>query len=64
MTTGPRDKATLWPKIVDADLAPSETAFRPDMVAESMQRTAGLQALLIDRAGGLADIHPLAEVLP
>lgn len=65
-TTGPKRDSDSYTKIVDAlDLAPSELLFVSDMVAEvDAAREAGLQALLIDREGGSADIHSLAEVLP
>lgn len=65
-TTGPKRDSDSYTKIVDAlDLAPSELLFVSDMVPEvDAAREAGLQALLIDRAGGAADIHSLAEVLP
>ncbi|WP_342250519.1 acireductone synthase [Sphingomonas sp. OTU376] len=65
-TTGPKRDSDSYTKIVDAlDLAPSELLFVSDMVAEvDAAHEAGLQALLIDRAGGAADVHSLAEVLP
>ncbi|WP_200888797.1 hypothetical protein, partial [Staphylococcus aureus] len=65
-TTGPKRDSDSYTKIVDAlDLAPSELLFVSDMAAEvDAAHEAGLQALLIDRAGGPADIHSLAEVLP
>jgi len=65
-TTGPKRDSDSYTKIVDAlDLAPSELLFVSDMVAEvDAAHEAGLQAYLIDRAGGAADVHSLAEVLP
>ncbi|MBB4098206.1 acireductone synthase [Sphingomonas kyeonggiensis] len=65
-TTGPKREADSYTKIADAlGLAPSELLFVSDMPAEvDAAREAGLQALLIDRAGGPADVHTLAEVLP
>ncbi|MBB4838605.1 enolase-phosphatase E1 [Sphingomonas kyeonggiensis] len=65
-TTGPKRDSDSYTKIIDAlDLAPSELLFVSDMVAEvDAAHEAGLQALLIDRAGGAADVHSLAEVLP
>lgn len=65
-TTGPKRDSDSYTKIVDAlDLAPSELLFVSDMPAEvDAAHEAGLQALLIDRDGGSADIHTLAEVLP
>lgn len=65
-TTGPKRDSDSYTRIVDAlDLAPSELLFVSDMVPEvDAAREAGLQALLIDRAGGAADVHSLAEVLP
>lgn len=65
-TTGPKREADSYTKIADAlGLAPSELLFVSDMPAEvDAAREAGLQALLIDRAGGSADVHTLAEVLP
>jgi len=65
-TTGPKREADSYTKIADAlGLAPSELLFVSDMPAEvDAAREAGLQALLIDRAGGSADVHSLAEVLP
>jgi len=65
-TTGPKRDSDSYTRIVDAlDLAPSELLFVSDMAAEvDAAHEAGLQALLIDREGGPADIHSLAEVLP
>ncbi|MDG2536004.1 acireductone synthase [Sphingomonas sp. HITSZ_GF] len=65
-TTGPKRESDSYTRIVDAlDLAPSELLFVSDMPAEvDAAREAGLQALLIDREGGAADVHSLAEVLP
>jgi enolase-phosphatase E1 len=65
-TTGPKRDPDSYSKIVDAlNLAPSELLFVSDMPAEvDAAHEAGLQALLIAREGGAADIHSLAEVLP
>lgn len=65
-TTGPKRDSNSYTRIVDAlDLAPSELLFVSDMAAEvDAAHEAELQALLIDREGGPADIHSLAEVLP
>jgi enolase-phosphatase E1 len=65
-TTGPKRDADSYTRIVDAlDLAPSDLLFVSDMPGEiDAAHAAGLQVLLIDRAGGSADIHSLAEVLP
>lgn len=65
-TTGPKREADSYTRIADAlGLAPSGLLFVSDMPAEvDAAREAGLQALLIDRAGGPADVHTLAEVLP
>lgn len=65
-TTGPKRDSDSYTRIVDAlDLAPSELLFVSDMSGEvDAAHAAGLQALLIDRQGGAADIHSLAEVFP
>jgi len=65
-TTGPKRDTDSYARIAGAiGLRPSELLFLSDMRAEiDAARAAGLQALLIDRAGGPADIHSLAEVLP
>jgi enolase-phosphatase E1 len=65
-TTGPKKDADSYSKIADAlDLAPSDILFVSDAPAEvDAAREAGLQALLIARDGGRADVHSLAEVLP
>ena len=65
-TTGPKRDTDSYARIAGAiGLRPSELLFLSDMPAEiDAARAAGLQALLIDRAGGPADIHSLAEVLP
>ncbi|MFS2110023.1 acireductone synthase [Sphingomonas sp. Sphisp140] len=65
-TTGPKREADSYTRIADAlGLAPSGLLFVSDMPAEvDAAREVGLQALLIDRAGGPADVHTLAEVLP
>lgn len=65
-TTGPKRDSDSYTRIVDAlDLAPSELLFVSDMPGEvDAAHEAGLQALLIAREGGSADVHSLAEVLP
>jgi enolase-phosphatase E1 len=63
-TTGPKQEADSYTKIVDAlDLAPSNLLFVSDAPAEvDAAHEAGLQALLIDRDGRQGDIHSLAEL--
>jgi enolase-phosphatase E1 len=65
-TTGPKRESDSYTKIIDAlDLAPSDVLFVSDMPAEvDAAHEAGMQALLIARGEGAADIHSLAEVLP
>ena len=65
-TTGPKRDTDSYARIAGAiGLRPSELLFLSDMPAEiDAARAVGLQTLLIDRAGGPADIHSLAEVLP
>ncbi len=63
-TTGPKREAESYMQIAAATgCKPSEILFVSDMQAEvDAARTAGLGALLIDRSGGAADIHSLAEI--
>ena len=65
-TTGPKREAASYTRIAKAlALAPGDILFVSDMQREiDAARAAGLQALLIDREGGPADIHSLAEILP
>lgn len=65
-TTGPKREAESYAKIAAAiGMAPADILFVSDVQAEvDAARGAGLGALLIDRAGGPADIHSLAEILP
>ncbi|OAN60171.1 acireductone synthase [Sphingomonas sp. TDK1] len=63
-TTGPKREAESYTKISAAiGCRAEEILFVSDMVAEvEAARAAGLGALLIDRNGGPADIHSLAEI--
>ncbi|WP_084582669.1 acireductone synthase [Sphingomonas azotifigens] len=63
-TTGSKREAESYSKIVAATgLEPKEILFVSDVQAEvDAARAAGLGALLIDRNGGPADIHSLAEI--
>lgn len=63
-TTGPKRDAESYAKIVAATgYEATEILFVSDVQAEvDAARAAGLGALLIDRAGGPADIHSLAEI--
>lgn len=63
-TTGPKREAESYRRIAAATgLAPGEILFVSDVQAEiDAARAAGLGALLIDRAGGPADLHSLAEI--
>jgi enolase-phosphatase E1 len=63
-TTGPKREAESYAKIADATgFEAREILFVSDMQPEiDAARGAGLGALLIDRAGGPADIHSLAEI--
>jgi enolase-phosphatase E1 len=63
-TTGPKREAESYTKIADATgFAAKEILFVSDMQAEvDAARAAGMRALLIDRSGGPADIHSLAEI--
>ncbi|MET3709670.1 enolase-phosphatase E1 [Sphingomonas trueperi] len=63
-TTGPKCEAESYAKISAATgFEAKEILFVSDMQPEvDAARAAGLGALLIDRAGGPADIHSLAEI--
>lgn len=63
-TTGPKREAESYAKIADATgYDAREILFVSDMQPEiDAARAAGLGALLIDRAGGPADLHSLAEI--
>lgn len=63
-TTGPKREAESYAKIAAATGFPEkEILFVSDVQAEvDAARAAGLGALLIDRNGGPADIHSLAEI--
>lgn len=65
-TTGPKREAASYTRIAQAlALKPVEILFVSDMSGEvEAARTAGLQARLIDRQGGPADLHTLSELLP
>ncbi len=63
-TTGPKRDTESYTKIADATgYAATEILFVSDVQAEiDAARAAGFGALLIDRNGGPADIHSLAEI--
>jgi enolase-phosphatase E1 len=63
-TTGPKREAESYARIAAATgFVPGEILFVSDMQPEvDAARAAGLGALLIDRTGGPADIHSLAEI--
>lgn len=63
-TTGPKREAESYTRIAAATgCDPEKLLFVSDMQAEiDAARAAGLGALLIDRNGGPADIHSLAEI--
>lgn len=63
-TTGPKREAESYARIAAAiRVAPEHILFVSDMQAEvDAARAAGLGALRIDRNGGPADIHALAEI--
>lgn len=65
-TTGPKRETESYARIAAAiGVASGEILFVSDVQAEvDAAREAGLGALLIDRAGGPADVHSLAEILP
>jgi enolase-phosphatase E1 len=65
-TTGPKREPASYTRIAAAlGLPPGDILFVSDMAPEiDAARAAGLQARLIDRAGGPADLHSLSELLP
>jgi enolase-phosphatase E1 len=65
-TSGPKREAESYTRIAVAiGTAPSDILFVSDMAPEiDAARAAGLQACLIDRDGGPADLHSLSELLP
>lgn len=65
-TTGPKREIASYARIADALALPAaEILFVSDMAPEiAAARSAGMQALLIDRDGDGGDITSLAEVLP
>jgi enolase-phosphatase E1 len=64
-TTGPKREAGSYTRIAGAlGLDPGDILFVTDIQAEAdAARTAGVQAVLIDREGQGGDIHSLAEIL-
>ena len=65
-TTGPKREVASYAAIAAAlGLAPGDLLFVSDIQAEvDAARGAGVQALLIDRAGEAGEVASLAEVLP
>ncbi|WP_066650890.1 MULTISPECIES: acireductone synthase [Sphingomonas] len=63
-TTGPKREAVAYVRIAEAiGLPPGEILFLSDVAAETdAAKAAGMQALLIDRAGGAADIASFDEI--
>lgn len=63
-TTGPKRESASYAKIAAAiGVPPGDILFVSDVLAEvDAARAAGLQALLIDREGGGADVHTLVEI--
>ncbi|RZF64379.1 acireductone synthase [Sphingomonas populi] len=63
-TTGPKREAASYAKIADAiGVAADEVLFLSDIAEEiAAARSAGMEALLIDRAGGAGDIATFDEV--
>ncbi len=63
-TTGPKREAVAYTRIAEAiGLPPSDILFLSDIDAETeAARAAGMGALLIDRAGGEADIHSFDDI--
>ncbi len=63
-TTGPKREAVAYTRIAEAiGLAPGEVLFLSDVAAETdAAKAAGMQALLIDREGGPADIASFDEI--
>ena len=62
--TGPKREPIAYVRIADAiGLAPGDVLFLSDVAAETdAAKAAGMPALLIDRAGGAADIHRFDEI--
>lgn len=65
-TTGPKREAVAYARIADAiGLPPGDILFLSDVAAETdAAKAAGMQALLIDRAGGPADIASFDDIDP
>ena len=63
-TTGPKREAVAYARIAEAiGLPPGDVLFLSDVAAETdAARAAGMQALLIDRGGGAADIASFDEI--
>lgn len=63
-TTGPKREAIAYERIAAAiELAPDEVLFLSDVAAETdAAKAAGMQALLIDRNGGPADIASFDQI--
>lgn len=63
-TTGPKREAVAYTRIAEAiGLAPGEVLFLSDVAAETdAAKAAGMQALLIDRGGGVADVSSFDEI--
>jgi len=65
-TTGPKREAKSYARIAEViGLQPAAILFVSDVAAEvEAARAAGMQAVLIDRAGTAGEVSTLAEVLP
>lgn len=63
-TTGPKREAVAYTRIAEAvGLPPGEVLFLSDVAAETdAAKAAGMQALLIDRGGGAADIASFDQI--
>ena len=63
-TTGPKREAVAYTRIAEAiGLPVGEILFLSDVAAETdAAKAAGMQALLIDRAGGAADVSSFDEI--
>lgn len=63
-TTGPKREGVAYTRIAEAiGLPVGEILFLSDVAAETdAAKAAGMQALLIDRAGGVADISSFDEI--
>jgi enolase-phosphatase E1 len=63
-TTGPKREAASYAKIAGAiGVAPGEVLFLSDIAEEiAAARAAGMDALLIDRAGGGGDIADFDDI--